>query len=87
VHWQKKMFVPQEQYERIEQEEQSNQKERGDLIDYCTDGKFFVAKWHDNSIVSMASNWETQQSLAQSELSGKRRQKGGYTATSDQFIQ
>jgi len=38
--------------------------ERGDF-DYCIDGKVFVAKRHDNSIVTMASNWETQ-SLAQS---------------------
>ena len=34
------------------------QKNQRDDFDYCIDGKIFVAKWHDNSIATAASNWE-----------------------------
>ena len=33
-------------------------KERGNF-NYCIDGKGFVAKWHDNAVVTIESNWET----------------------------
>ena len=35
------------------------QKKERDIFDFCTDGKVFVAKWHENSIVTIASNCET----------------------------
>ena len=47
-------------------------KERG-TYDFCTDGKVFVAKWHDNSIVTIASNCETHIPLHKV----NRRVKGG----------
>jgi len=88
VDWQKKMFVPQEQYEnrtgairenrtggakqKLLGSKEIQNKERGDFY-YCTDGKVFVAKWHDNSTVTMASNWETHSPLHKV----SRRVKGG----------
>ncbi|KRX30107.1 PiggyBac transposable element-derived protein 3 [Trichinella murrelli] len=29
-------------------------------FDYRSDGKFYVAKWHDNSLLTVASSWQTQ---------------------------
>ena len=52
--------------------QRTQKKERGNF-DYCTDDKISVAKWHENSVVTMANNWENSQSLAQSKSSGKRR--------------
>ena len=60
-------------------------KERGNF-NYCTDRKAFATKWHDNSVVTMVSNWETHSLLHEVH----RRVKGGkrgYTVTSHQFIQ
>ena len=47
-------------------------KERG-AFDYCSDGKVYVAKWHDNSIVTIASNWENHEPVHKV----RRRVKGG----------
>jgi hypothetical protein len=52
-----------------------NQK-RGNF-DVCSDGTVFVAKWHDNSIVTMASNWQTHEPLQET----KRRVKGSSNVT------
>jgi len=49
------------------------QKKDQGYFDYCTDGKVFVAKWHYNSIVTTASNWETHSPLHKV----NRRVKGG----------
>ena len=35
------------------------QKQEKGIYDYCSDGKVYIAKWHDNSVVNIASNWET----------------------------
>ena len=32
-------------------------------FNYCTNGKVFVAKWLNNSVLIMASNWETDSPL------------------------
>ena len=47
-------------------------KERGNF-DFCTDGNVYLAKWHDSSIVTIASNWETHMPVRKV----KRRVKGG----------
>jgi DNA excision repair protein ERCC-6 len=39
---------------------QLKKKERG-TFDYRSDGEVFVAKWNDNSVVGIASNWQTHQ--------------------------
>ena len=36
-------------------------------------GKVYIAKWHDNSVVNIASNWETHEPVRKV----KRRIKGG----------
>lgn len=51
---------------------QMKKMDRGSY-DYCSDGKIFIAKWHDNSIVSIASNWQNQVPIHKV----KRRIKGG----------
>lgn len=47
-------------------------KDRGSF-DYRCDGIVYVSKWHDNSIVSLASNWQSH--IPVKEV--KRRVKGG----------
>ena len=47
-------------------------KERG-TFDFCSDGNVFVAKWHDNAIVTIASNWENHLPVRKV----RRRVKGG----------
>ena len=47
----------------LSKKQMKNQK-RGNF-DFCSDGTVFVAKWHDNSIVTMASNWQTHEPLRQ----------------------
>ena len=34
------------------------QKQEKGTYDYCSDGKVYIAKWHDNSVVNIASNWK-----------------------------
>ena len=48
-------------------------KEERGTFDFCSDGKVYVAKWHDNSIVTIASNWENHQPVHKT----RRRVKGG----------
>ncbi|KRZ65505.1 PiggyBac transposable element-derived protein 3 [Trichinella papuae] len=31
--------------------------------DYACDGKVYVVKWHDNAVVTVASNWQTHSPL------------------------
>ena len=47
-------------------------RERGEF-DYRTDGKVYIAKWNDNAIVNIASNWETHEPISKA----SRRVKGG----------
>ena len=49
------------------------QKQERGTYDYCSDGKVYIAKWHDNFVVNIASNWETHDPLRKL----KRRIKGG----------
>ena len=37
---------------------QLQKQERG-CFEYCCDGTVYIAKWHDNSVVTIASNWES----------------------------
>lgn len=47
-------------------------KERGSF-NHCNDEKLYAAKWNDNSVFAIASNWETHHPLYQV----RRRVKGG----------
>ena len=47
-------------------------KEERGTFDYCSDGKIYVAKWHDNSIVTIASSWESHEPVHKT----RRRAKG-----------
>lgn len=49
------------------------QKKGRGTYDYCSDGKVYVAKWNDNSVFAVASNWETHNPIHKV----KRRVKGG----------
>ena len=37
---------------------QLQKQERG-CFKYCCDGTVYIAKWHKNSVVAIASNWES----------------------------
>ena len=37
---------------------QLKKQERG-CSKYCCDGTVYISKWHDNSVVTIASNWES----------------------------
>ena len=37
------------------------QKKERSTYNYCSDEKVYNAKWYDNSIVNIASNWETHE--------------------------
>ena len=54
------------------QNKELQKQERG-TYDYCSDGKVYIAKWHDNSVVNIASNWETHEPVCKV----KWRIKGG----------
>ena len=54
------------------QNKELQKQERG-TYDYCSDGKVYIAKWHDNSVVNIASNWETHEPVHKV----KQRIKGG----------
>ena len=54
------------------QNKELQKQERG-TYDYCSDGKVYIAKWHDNSVVNIASNWETHEPVRKV----KWRIKGG----------
>ncbi|KRX82830.1 PiggyBac transposable element-derived protein 3 [Trichinella sp. T6] len=49
-------------------------KTRGSF-DYRSDVKFYVAKWHDNSLVTVASSWQTHNPVHKSKrrIEGQRR--------------
>ena len=49
------------------------QKQERGIYDYCSDGKVYIAKWHDNSVVNIASNSETHEPVRKV----KRRIKRG----------
>ena len=36
-------------------------KEERGTFNFCSDEKVYLAKWHDNSIVTIASNWENHE--------------------------
>lgn len=58
--------------ERMTSTKDLKKKGRGSF-DFCSDGKVYIAKWHDNAIVTIASNWETHDPVSQAD----RRVKGG----------
>ena len=35
------------------------QKQEYECFEYCCDGTVYIVKWHDNSVVTIASNWES----------------------------
>ena len=49
------------------------QKQERGTYDYCSDGKIYIVKWHDNSVVNIASNWENYEPVRKV----KRRIKRG----------
>ena len=48
-------------------------KEEKGTFDFCSDRKFYVAKWHDNSMVTIASYWENHETVHKV----RRRVNGG----------
>ena len=50
------------------------QKKERDIFDFCTDGKAFVAKWHENSIVTIASNCETHMHKVNCQVKGGNKE-------------
>ena len=52
--------------------EQLQKQERG-CFKYCCDETVYIAKWHDNSVVTIASNWERHTPVHKI----RRRAKGG----------
>ena len=36
---------------------QLQKQERG-CFEYCCDGSLYITKWHDNSVVTITSNWK-----------------------------
>ena len=50
---------------------QLQKQERG-CFEYCCDGIVYIAKWHDNSVVTIASNWESHTPI----YNVRRRVKG-----------
>ena len=49
------------------------QKQERGTYNYCSDGKEYIAKWHDKSVVNIASNWKTHEPVRKV----KQRIKGG----------
>ena len=39
------------------------QKQEYGCFEYCCDGTVYIVKWHDNSVVTIASNWESHTSV------------------------
>ena len=52
--------------------EQLQKQERG-CFEYCFDGTLYIAKWHGNAVVTIASNWESRIPVHKV----RRRVKGG----------
>ena len=51
---------------------QLQKQERG-CFKYCCNGTVYIAKWHDNSVVTIASNWKSHTPVHKI----RRRVKGG----------
>ena len=49
------------------------QKQERRCFEYCRDRTVYIAKWHDNSVVTIASNWESHTPVHKV----RRRVKGG----------
>ena len=49
------------------------QKQERRCFEYCCDGTVYIAKWHDNSVVTIAGNWESHIQVHKV----RRRVKGG----------
>ena len=47
-------------------------KEKG-TYDYCRDGKIYIAKWHNNSALNIANNWENYEPVRKSKAEDERR--------------
>ena len=54
------------------QNKELQKQERGSY-NYCSGGKVYIAKWHGNSVVNIANNWETHKRMCKV----RRRIKGG----------
>ena len=57
---------------QLGQSKKLSKKERG-TCDYCSDGKVYIAKWHNNSVVNIANNWENHKPVRKSKAEDKRR--------------
>ena len=49
------------------------QKQERGCFKYCCNGTVYIAKWHDNSVVTIASNWKSHTPVHKI----RRRVKGG----------
>ena len=45
------------------QNKELQKQERG-TYNCCSGGKVYIAKWHENSVVNIANNWETHKMCA-----------------------
>ena len=57
---------------QLVQSKELRKKEKS-AYDYCSDGKVYIAKWHDNSAVNIANNWENHKPARKSKAEGERR--------------
>ena len=44
--------------QKMKSSKQLQKQERG-CFEYCFDGTLYIAKWHDNSVLTIASNWKS----------------------------
>ena len=58
--------------QQLIQNKELQKQERG-TYNYCSDGKVYIAKWHESSVVNSANNWETHEPVRKV----KRKIKGG----------
>ena len=63
---------------QLVQSKELQKKERTTYNYYCN-GKVYIAKWHDNSVVNIANNWENHEPARKSKAEDKKK---SHTATS-----
>ena len=64
---------------------QLQKQERG-CLEYCCDGTVYIAKWHDNSVVTIASNWESYTPVPKLRRRVKEGVKRSSTASSHKLL-